>query len=70
MSQQYGVPRLLEAEDLQHPDERCIMTYVSEFASKFDLLGRPAEDKLKVLNVRLQSHLCIHAHAFARIDHR
>ncbi len=46
------MPRLLEEEDLRNPDERCIMTYVSEFANKFDLLGRPAEDKLKLLDVR------------------
>ena len=50
---EFQIPRLLEAEDMvdpRHVDERSVMTYVSEFAYRFDILGQPAEDQLAVLD--------------------
>lgn len=54
---EFSIPRLLEVTDVltDRPDERCIMTYVSEFAYKFDILGKPVEDKLKTLDAREQA---------------
>lgn len=53
---EFGIARLLDVNDIltAKPDERCIMTYVSEYAYKFDILGKPVEDKIKTLDAREQ----------------
>ena len=54
---EFQIARLLEVQDVlqEKPDERCIMTYVSEYAYKFDILGKPVEDKIKTLDAREQA---------------
>ena len=53
---EFGIPKLLTPEDLQKPDEKCIMTYVSEFAYKFDILGKPVDqNRMKLLDEREQA---------------
>ena len=54
---EFQIAKLLTVQDvMQHPDERCIMTYVSEFALKFDILGRPTPDdgRTQLLDAREQ----------------
>ena len=52
---EFGIPRLIEAGDVlaKRPDERSIMTYVSGFAHKFDIMGK-LDSKIKTLDVREQ----------------
>lgn len=54
---EFGIPKLLQPGDLLNgkPDERCIMTYVSEYAYRFDILGKPvADDRARLLDEREQ----------------
>jgi hypothetical protein len=48
----FGIPKLLEVGDMQHPDEHCVMTYVSEFAFKFDILKKT--DQMRLLTEKEQ----------------